>query len=466
MGFSYDFNLVPLSVIVAVMASYIALDLAGRVTLTEGRAARYWLLGGAVAMGAGIWSMHFIGMLAVRMPIPLGYDPALTAASLLIAVMTSGFALALVSRKTLGAAPLAIGALIMGAGICGMHYTGMAAMQMAPAVRYDAPLFATSVLIAVAASLAALWLAFTLRTAATPRLSLLKVLSAVIMGIAISGMHYTGMEAARFAPGSVCTAAFRLPADSSYLGYGIGAMILVMLSLTLLASLFDARLESRTAVLLSQLRESAERYRTLLNTSTDAVLLVDQDGVIRYANTTVEKVFGHRPREVIGQPLLMLQPGRLRQKYLQGFRRYLETHRREFDWRIIELPGLRRDGREIPLEMSFSEIELEGQHLFAAFIRDISERKERDHRIARLNRVQAVLSGIDGLIVRAKGQQELFDGSCQVAVGQGDFLLAWIGMVDGDRVRPVAQCGRNDGYLENNVNISLSGRDPRGRGPT
>ena len=466
MAFTYDWDLVIMSVIVAMMASYVALDLAGRVTATEGRAGRYWLLGGALAMGAGIWSMHFIGMLAVQMPIPLGYDPLLTATSLVIAIVTSGFALALVSRKSLGVSALLLGGAVMGAGISGMHYAGMAAMEMYPPIRYQPLVFAISIAIAVSASVAALWLAFTLRAAASRRAGMAKILAAGAMGIAISGMHYIGMAAARFAPDSVCKAAIRLSEDNSYLGHGIGVMVLLLLGMTLLSSIFDARLGARTARMLAQLRESEEKYRALLETTTDAVLLVDETGTIRFANPSVSTVFGYQPQELSGKPLEMLQPESLREQHRQGLKRYLETGVRSIDWRNTELRGLRRDGSEFPVEVAFSEVVLEGRRLFAGFLRDISERKQREARIVRLSRVQAMHSGINSLIMRAHNRQALFEEACRLAVEEGQFLMAMIGLVAGDEVRPAAVYGADDGYVRENIQISLGGANPQGRGPT
>jgi len=160
---SYSPSLVVISLCVAILASYTALDLAGRIATARGRAAYMWMTGGALAMGVGIWSMHFIGMLALRLPFALGFDLGITALSLLTAVLSSGFALWLVSQPRLPAWQLAFGALVMGAGIACMHYTGMAAMRMTPGIDYDPALFGASLLIAVVASGAALWIAFNLR---------------------------------------------------------------------------------------------------------------------------------------------------------------------------------------------------------------------------------------------------------------------------------------------------------------
>ncbi|MFW0756896.1 putative bifunctional diguanylate cyclase/phosphodiesterase [Pseudomonas sp. H11T01] len=248
---SYSPALVLISLCVAILASYTALDLTGRIATAKGRAVHLWTAGGALAMGVGIWSMHFIGMLAVRLPIDLGYDVSITLLSLLIAILSSGFALWLVSQPRLPAWQLGVGALIMGAGISAMHYTGMAAMRMQPGIDYDPALFSASLLIAVGASAAALWIAFRLRQN-TPYVRFARGGAAVIMGIAIVGMHYTGMAAARFADGSFCGAAL-----NGLSGKGLDNLVLVttlaVLCIALLTSILDARLEARTAELADSL---------------------------------------------------------------------------------------------------------------------------------------------------------------------------------------------------------------------
>ena len=244
---SYSSSLVLISLCVAILASYTALDLTGRIATAKGRASYLWMGGGALAMGIGVWSMHFIGMLAFSLPIDLGYDLALTAFSLLIAVLSSGFALWLVSQPSLPCLQLGFGALIMGAGIACMHYTGMAAMRMLPGIDYDPTLFGASLLIAVGASAAALWIAFRLRRH-TPYVRQIRGLAAVVMGIAIVGMHYTGMAAANFPEGSFCGAlGGGLQGDGLF--YLVLITTLAVLAVALLTSVLDARLEARTAEL-------------------------------------------------------------------------------------------------------------------------------------------------------------------------------------------------------------------------
>ena len=152
----YDSLLVLISLLVAILASYTALDMAGRINSASARGSILWLAGGAVAMGIGIWSMHFIGMLSFNLPIPLGYDLGITVLSLVIAIVASGFALWRISQAELPFLQLLGSAILMGIAIAAMHYTGMAAMQMTPGIEYDPVLFALSILIAISASGAAL----------------------------------------------------------------------------------------------------------------------------------------------------------------------------------------------------------------------------------------------------------------------------------------------------------------------
>ncbi len=196
--FSPEF--VVLSLVVAVAASYVAFALAAHISSTKGWSAVYWLAGGAVAMGTGIWSMHFIGMLAFKLPMSMSYDLPTTAASLAIAIVVSGFALYIVSERALGPWTLGIGAITMGLGIALMHYTGMAAMQVTPPLTYNAGLVVASIAIAIAASGLALSLAFALRSEVMANVMWKRLLGALAMGTGICAMHYVGMQAAQFRP--------------------------------------------------------------------------------------------------------------------------------------------------------------------------------------------------------------------------------------------------------------------------
>ncbi len=241
---SYTPWLVVISFLVAVLASFTALDMASRVTTAATpRTTWLWLVGGGCAMGLGIWSMHFIGMLAFQLPIPLGYALGLTTVSLLAAMASSIFALWLVSQPTLPHGRLALGAVLMGSGIAAMHYLGMAALHMQPGIDYHAGWVALSLLIAVAASWTALFIAFRLRS--THRRLRDRVAPALVLGTAIVGMHYTGMAAARFPAGSICGAAAGDGLQAQWLALVVLALTLAILAVVLIVSWLDQRMEAQ-----------------------------------------------------------------------------------------------------------------------------------------------------------------------------------------------------------------------------
>ena len=187
---SYDARLVALSVLIAIFASYAALELAARTTAAASRARLGWLSGGAIAMGLGIWSMHYIGMLAFTLPVPVLYDWPTVLLSLIAAVFASGVALFAVSRKKMGWPAAVAGGVIMGGGIATMHYTGMAAMRLPAMCSYDPWILTLSVVLAIVISLIALWLTFRLREGTAS--FWWKAGTAIVMGAAIPVMHYTG----------------------------------------------------------------------------------------------------------------------------------------------------------------------------------------------------------------------------------------------------------------------------------
>ena len=238
---TYSPALVALSFLVAAAASYVAFGLVGRIASTRGWASAYWLAGGGVAMGTGIWSMHFIGMLAFHLPISMSYDVSLTVASLLIAVVVSGFALYVASRGTLHGRTLAVAGAIMGLGIAAMHYTGMAAMEVWPPIRYEPALFVASIVIAIAASILALALTFELRAEMIQGAIWKRLGGSLVMAAGIVGMHFTGMAAAHFAPDTICTAP-SAQVHQTWLAVAVATSCFLFLGATMLVLTVDVRL--------------------------------------------------------------------------------------------------------------------------------------------------------------------------------------------------------------------------------
>jgi len=248
---TYDAGIVALSMLVATFASYVALDLARRVREHRSWAAWTWTLGGAFVMGSGVWAMHFIGMLAMSLPVPLGYAPSTTLVSWAAAVGVSALALAIAGRERLTAPTLLGGALAMGGGICAMHYTGMAALEMAPGIVWNPRWVALSALIACGASAVALLIFFGVRRLSGLKAHAAQAGAALVMGLAISGMHYSGMAAAGFPSDSLCLSADGLGGRS--LGTVVLLAVVVLLTIALFTTALDARMQARAARLAQSL---------------------------------------------------------------------------------------------------------------------------------------------------------------------------------------------------------------------
>src|ERR1700758_1202135 len=256
---SYNYTLVALSVLIAMFASYVALDLASRVTATRGWTRVVWLLGGASAMGTGIWSMHYIGMLAFVLPVPVAYHWPTVLLSLFAAILASVIALYVVSRQKMGASRAIAGSVLMGAGIASMHYIGMAAMRLPAICQFNSFLVILSVVFAVLISLAALWIAFHFRDE-KKGIGGKKLAGAIVMGAAIPVMHYTGMAAASFTPSSMPVKLSHAVSISTLGTAGIAAVTFIVLGLALLTSWMDRRFALQALELQEEKLQRSEAY--------------------------------------------------------------------------------------------------------------------------------------------------------------------------------------------------------------
>ncbi len=266
-----DFNLglVFLSYLVAVTASHVTLLLAARVRDPHAANWKLWVISGAFAMGIGIWSMHFVATLALRLPISVAYDLSLTALSWVFAIVACGAAFIVLRRMTGRPRELVVAGTLIGIGIASMHYTGDASMRLAPGIRYDPWLFVASILVAIGAATVALWMAFRL---ARQRAVFTNFGAALVMGAAVVGMHFTAVAAANFHPDSICLSSGpRL--DGEWMAYTIGGFTFVILTATMLLSAYDARLSSAIAAGAEKLRLANEDLERRVRERTEELRL-------------------------------------------------------------------------------------------------------------------------------------------------------------------------------------------------
>src|SRR6202790_5254340 len=316
--------------------------------------------------------MHYIGMLAFRLPVPVQYDWPTVLVSLLAAIFASLVALFVVSRQEMGPLQALLGCITMGGGIASMHYTGMAAMRLPAMCHYSPAIVALSVILAFVISLVALWLTFHFRRE-TASWAWGKTISALVMGAAIPVMHYTGMAAVSFTPATLVQGDLSHALSISSLGIvSIVTVTFMVLGLGLLTSLVDRRFSAQAL----ELEASERRYHQILESALDAFVGMDSNGLITDWNAQAETTFGWLRSEATGRMLSQtIIPDGYRDAHGRGLRHFLASGEGPLLNKRIEISALHKDGREFPVELTISAMSGGGTHRFAAFVRDITERK-------------------------------------------------------------------------------------------
>ncbi|SFL78549.1 bifunctional diguanylate cyclase/phosphodiesterase [Salibacterium qingdaonense] len=379
---TYQPSLVLLSLFIAAFASYAAFHAAGRLGGSTSRKKILWAIAGGFCLGGGIWSMHFIGMLAYDMGMSVTYDPVLFALSVTCAVTASCLAFLIVQFFQPKLIFHLIGSVLIGAGIVSMHYIGMASMQMGAELIYDYMYVALSVLIGLAASFSALRLLSALPSIKhRGKREAGFIGSAIVMGAAISGLHYTGMEGTYFLPGDGVMS----PSSSSFLGSEllsvlISMVVMMILTITIIVAVFTGRVES------SQNKSNylEDLYQSIIHSATDAIVTADKEGTIISWNAAAERIFGHSKEDVIGHDLTVIIPESYRDAHNAGFTNHQHTGEEKLIGSVVELEGLHKNGRTFPIELSLSKQGRDKTVYFTGIIRDISERVEQNERIQEL----------------------------------------------------------------------------------
>ncbi len=340
----YDPWLVALSILIASFASYAALDVAARIASSSSRAQAAWWTGiGALAMGGGTWAMHFIGMLAFSLPCSVRYDPGITLISILPGILASAVALRVISRVNVTPGALLVGGLLLGMGIGAMHYTGMAAYRLEGLVRYDPALFSISLVVAVLLAFLALWIRGGLRGHVPPRW--LALLSALVMGGAVSGMHYTAMTAAYFISDG------RPDIADSGLSANFLALWVSMITSLLIGLVLVTTVAWRQRDLARRLQISEQRIRRILDSTQEGFLMADLDDVVIQVNPAFAKLLGGEPEGIMGRSLYdFVDPANHAILEAQGIRRA------RGEQSVYELDLTRLDGNLAPCQFSATPI--------------------------------------------------------------------------------------------------------------
>ncbi|QFR33029.1 MHYT domain-containing protein [Ancylobacter sp. TS-1] len=344
---SHDQALVALSLVIAVAASYTALDLAGRLPDARGRARDGWLAAAALVLGGGIWAMHFIAMLALHVGAPVSYDVGLTAISFLLAVVATGIAFFAASRVRPdrpgpGPGSIVLSGIFMGLGIVGMHYTGMAAMRVAGAMSHDMLYVGAAMVLAVTASTVAVWLAFRRHSIAQ------RAGAALALGFGIAGMHYVAMWG--------MTITRHEGVHDPLGGMGNVELVVVVTAATfaifvavLLAAMYDRRFAVLADREAAMLRASEERYRTLYRRTPLPLHSLGGDGRIEQVSDRWLDLLGYRREEVIGRPLTdFMTPDSARRRNEEHWPQLVGSGElREAEYRLVT-----RDGRMLDCMLS------------------------------------------------------------------------------------------------------------------
>ena len=382
---THDWILVAMSVLIATVASYTALDLAGRVRASTGQARHIWLVTAAIAMGGGIWAMHFVAMLAYGMPgMAVSYDVALTLLSLAVPIVGTGISFAVMNRSGAAIGSLAAAGPIMGLGVVTMHYIGMAAMRMPATLHYDLRWVAVSVLFAVGAATTALFLA--------SRNNDIRQRSgaAAVMGVAIAGMHFSGMRAASFAVSSdTDLSAGHSGLSQTTLALTVSAAALLILFLALVAAMFDRRFAEMAAREARALKRSEGRLRALYRGTPLPLHSLDAAGRIEHVSDTWLQLTGYDRGEVIGRPLVdFLTEGSARQARKRDRVALMRNGALiDREYRIQTKTG---DVRDVVASARL-EFDAEGkfQHVLGG-LTDVTERKRAEEALRQAQKIEAI----------------------------------------------------------------------------
>lgn len=401
----FDYKLVLLSLLIAIFASFMAFHVCSQAATTVSPKRRQVaLMVSSIALGGGVWSMHFIGMLAFDLCTDVTYGWQLTLLSLFPAVAASWVAQNLLIQDNITKKQLILGGVLVGAGIGTMHYVGMAAMEMAPLLRYDLSMFLVSILVAVCLAIVALYIRFGLDSITKIQINDLSksVVASIVMGMAISGMHYTGMAAARFVLPPGMELSSQSGQISFYLALSISFITVVIIALVLGLNIIFKYKDISARSLLNE-----KRLLATMDTALDGIITIDEKGKVISVNRSVSNLLGWTAQELIGHNVNKIVPGPDHSMHDSYILDYLRTREAQIIGNSREVKALTKQGETIPVGLSIGHVEIESQHLFVAFLTDLRERIKMEAALRENEaRFRSLLGNLPGIAYRCFNQDE------------------------------------------------------------
>ncbi|MCW7477699.1 PAS domain S-box protein [Leptospira bandrabouensis] len=432
---SYNYWLVFLSIFISIFASWISLYMLSRFSNVESKYSRLAILfTSSLSMGGAVWSMHFIGMMSFDLCTKVTYDKLITILSILPSLFASYFALRTLNKKSISKMELVSVGILVGAGIGFMHYMGMAAMEMRPKLLYEPYLFLISLIVAISLAILSILIQFRLKeTKLKIKTKYLTLISGIVMGSAISGMHYTGMAAARFviAPNQVLD---QTNSDQFFLAALVSFGSIFVIGSAVVTIAFISYKD-----LFHNLLRSESRLRAIIETAADAIVMIDTKGIIQEFNITAEKMFGWKAKEVIGQNVKILMPNPFQRDHDNYLSNYLRTGEAKIIGIGRETIAVRKDGTTFPIRLAIGHTKLPQDDVFVGLISDISERVVIENALKENEeQLKSFIQNIPGIVYRCLVDEDW------TSVFISDSILSLSGYPASDFLEPNRKRSFND----------------------
>ncbi|TMO73180.1 two-component system sensor histidine kinase/response regulator [Pseudoalteromonas sp. S3785] len=399
---AYNPILVSLSVVTAIFAAFFTVWLVDVAKQTQFESyKRLANITGATVLSAGIWSMHFIGMLAFSLCTDISYDPLITLLSFLPAFIACQYAFSILVKSQGSLKHLIICSILLGSGIGTMHYSGMAAMELAPLLRYDPAMFALSIVVAVGLSFIALFTRYYL-TRLLPNLSQIqaRAITAIILGSAVAGMHYMGMAATRFVATTPLLPDYQ--ESTTELAFVAIAVATATVAITCVIAVINGMVRYR--LLLEEKSADESRLNAILGTAIDGIVTIDHTGIILSFNEAASKIFGWRESDVQGQNVKMLMADEIARHH-DG---YLSNAKNVDLGKVIginrDVSAKHKDGHLFPIRLGIGEVNQPDQMpLYVGFITDLTEQRAlQQSLIEKEQKYRSLMDNMPGAAFRCK----------------------------------------------------------------